>query len=221
MKLLIATGNLHKLREIREILAVSSLDLAGLEDFPLLPEVVEDGDTFQANARKKAVTLALATGLWTLGDDSGLEVDALGGEPGVRSARYAGEPVDYAANNTKLLRALARVSNRKARFRCVMALSDPRGRSEVVEGTCEGHIIQECRGLAGFGYDPLFVPDGHEQTFAEMDGELKNRISHRSMALSRAAEAWSAVFRDAPAVFGRSRAGRGSSLPPSCPGKRH
>jgi len=203
MKLLIATRNNHKLREIREILAIPSLELIGMEAFREIPEVVEDGDTFEANARKKAVTLARATGLWTLADDSGLEVDALGGEPGVRSARYAGVPVDYAANNGKLLKALGTGMRREARFRCAIALSDPEGRSQTVDGRCEGTLIRECRGKQGFGYDPLFVPRGCRLTFAEMEGEEKNRISHRGKALRRAVEAWGSLLRGEPEALTR------------------
>jgi len=203
MKLLIATRNNHKMGEIRQILAIPSLELIGMEAYRDIPEVIEDGDTFEANARKKAVTLAKATGLWTLADDSGLEVDALGGEPGVWSARYAGEPVDYAANNAKLLKALANTTRRAARFRCVIALSDPRGRARTVEGRCEGAIIHECRGKQGFGYDPLFVPDGFRETFAEMGSAEKNAISHRGKALQRAAEAWSGLLRGNPESLAR------------------
>lgn len=203
MKVLIATRNLHKLQEIRQILAVPSLELVSSDAFPALPEVVEDGDTFRANAAKKAVTLALATRLWTLADDSGLEVDALGGEPGVWSARYAGEPVDYAANNRKLLRALDHATNRQARFRCAIALSDPEGRFQVVEGTCEGHIIEECRGVQGFGYDPLFVPQDYDVTFAQMGSAVKNRISHRAVALRIAAQTWAGTLSGEPEALAR------------------
>jgi len=203
MKLLIATRNNHKLVEIRQILAVPSLELIGMEAYDGIPEVVEDGDTFEANARKKAVTLALATGLWTLADDSGLEVDALGGEPGVWSARYAGEPVDYAANNAKLFAALGNTTHREARFRCVIALSDPLGRAQTVEGRCEGAIIHECRGKQGFGYDPLFVPQGYSETFAEMASAEKNGISHRGKALRQAAETWADVFLGGPEALAR------------------
>jgi XTP/dITP diphosphohydrolase len=203
MKLLIATRNKHKLVEIRQILAIPSLELIGMEAYREIPDVVEDGDTFEANARKKAVTLALATGLWTLADDSGLEVDALGGEPGVWSARYAGEPVDYAANNAKLLKVLGNTMQREARFRCVIALSDSLGRAQTVEGRCEGTIIRECRGKEGFGYDPLFVPQGHRLTFAEMESEEKNRISHRGKALQRVAETWGSLLRGEPDALAR------------------
>ncbi|MGD9874330.1 MAG: XTP/dITP diphosphatase [Kiritimatiellia bacterium] len=188
-KLLIATRNRHKLDEFQKLFGAHVEITSGL-DFPHLPDVVEDGDTFEANAVKKAVTLAKSTGLWALADDSGLEVDALGGKPGVYSARYAGEPTDYHANNRKLLKDLSGVTNRRARFVCVMALSDPSGRAQTVRGTCEGQIIHETRGAHGFGYDPLFVPDGHEQTFAELGDEIKNSISHRANALKKAREQW-------------------------------
>ena len=195
MKLVIATRNKHKLEEIREIFHIPMLDVVSAFDFPDVPDVVEDGETFEANAIKKAVTLAKATGLWALADDSGLEVDALNGEPGVYSARYAGEPVSPPANNRKLLAALKNVTNRKARFRCVVALSSPSGETRVVDGRCEGTIGFEERGSKGFGYDPLFIPDGHTVTFAEMDGAAKHAISHRGRALRSAAAQWAALLR--------------------------
>ena len=198
MKLLIATRNAHKLREIRAILAEPGLELIGADAIPNLPEVEENGTTFEANAVKKAVTLALLSRLWTLADDSGLEVAALGGEPGVRSARYAGEPVSYAANNQKLLQALAGAADRHACFRCAIALSSPSGRAQVVEGRCAGQIILELRGAQGFGYDPLFVPDGYTTTFAEMADEQKNRISHRARALQKARQTWGELLAAAP-----------------------
>ena len=184
MKLLVATTNAHKLSEIRAIFSEPSIDLLSLDAFPDAPEVEEDCDTFEGNAAKKAVTLALTTGLWTMADDSGLEVEALGGAPGVRSARYAGEPADYRANNEKILKELAGEKNRAARFRCAIALSDPSGQVRVVEGECRGRIVEEPRGESGFGYDPLFVPDGERRTFAEMASGEKNRISHRARALA-------------------------------------
>lgn len=198
MKLLISTRNQHKLDEIKAIFNVPSIELVTIADFAGLPEVDEDGTTFESNAIKKAVVLALTTRLWTLADDSGLEVDCLNGEPGIRSARYAGEPVNYAANNAKLLKALSGVSDRTARFCCAIALSSPSGRSQVVVGKCEGRIITEIRGREGFGYDPLFVPAGHSQTFAEMDNTLKNQLSHRGAALKLAAEAWGEMLKANP-----------------------
>jgi len=190
MRLLVATRNAHKLEEIRAIFSMSDLKLCSAADFPELPEVVEDGDTFEANSIKKAVTMAKASGIWTMADDSGLEVDVLNGQPGVHSARYAGEPVSYEANNRKLLAELGNEKNRAARFRCVIALSDPDGNVKTVEGKCEGAIAHSERGAGGFGYDPLFVPEGHEQTFSEMDPAAKNAISHRGVALARAAKEW-------------------------------
>jgi len=186
MKLLIATRNEHKLREIREIFSANGLELMSVDDFDDLPEVEEDADTFELTAIKKAVTLALAAGMWTLADDSGLEVDALGGDPGVYSARYAGEPVDYDANNKKLLRELGDTEDRSARFRCVIVLSSPDGKAQYVDGRCEGVICRDERGAQGFGYDPLFIPAGHDVTFAEMDAGTKNQISPRANARAKA-----------------------------------
>ena len=191
MKLLVATRNKHKLDEIRQIFALPGLTLVAADEVSGLPEdVVEDADTFEGNALKKARELCRASGLWTLADDSGLEVAALNNAPGVYSARYAGEPCSYPANNAKLLRELKGVADRRARFRCVIALCSPDGREWTVEGRCPGRIIAEPLGANGFGYDPLFVPDGFEQTFAELDGAAKNRISHRGNALRRAAKEW-------------------------------
>lgn len=195
MKLVIATRNRHKLEEIREIFHIPWLEVVSAFDFPDVPDVVEDGETFEANAIKKAVTLAKATGLWALADDSGLEVDALNGAPGVYSARYAGEPVDYKANNRKLLQELRDAPNRSARFRCVIALSNPAGETRVVDGRCEGTIGFEERGDKGFGYDPLFIPEGHTVTFAEMDAAAKHAISHRGRALRSAAAEWGDALR--------------------------
>jgi len=190
MKLLVATRNPHKLDEILAILVLPGLQMLSMRDFPDLPEVVEDGETFAANAAKKARLLSQATGLWAMGDDSGLEVAALDGEPGVYSARYAGEPVNYAANNAKLLARLAGQPNRRARFRCVLALAEPGGLCRTLEGRCEGTITEAPRGSHGFGYDPLFVPDGDTLTFAEMPASAKNGRSHRALALRQAATDW-------------------------------
>lgn len=194
MKLLVASRNKHKLEEIRAIFNMSDVVLIGANEIPGLPEVVEDGASFQVNAIKKAVTLAMFSRMWTMADDSGLEVDALGGAPGVHSARYAGEPVDYAANNAKLLKEMEDITLRSARFWCVVALSSPSGRAQIVEAKCEGRIIDKIRGEEGFGFDPLFVPEGHEQTFAEMRSTLKNMISHRALALRQAKEKWSFIL---------------------------
>jgi XTP/dITP diphosphohydrolase len=194
MNLILSTRNEHKVHEIRAILAIPGLVITALTGVPDAPEVEEDGETFEANAIKKARVLAQHTGMWTMADDSGLEVDALDGDPGVRSARYAGEPVDYEANNRKLLNALTGEANRRARFRCVIALCDPDGEARTVEGRCEGAIAEAARGTGGFGYDPVFIPEGFARTFAEMPAELKNAISHRGLALQAAIEAWSALL---------------------------
>lgn len=195
MKVLIASHNRHKIEEIQQIFTDFPVEFVSAADVPGLPDVVEDGDTFEANAKKKAVELAAAAQMWALADDSGLEVDALGGAPGVYSARYAGEPCDHAKNNEKLLKALAGVENRAARFRCVAALSSPSGDVRTVSGTCPGHIIAERRGAAGFGYDPLFVPEGETLTFAELGPEVKNRMSHRGRAMAAAKAEWGELFR--------------------------
>ncbi len=201
MKILIASRNAHKIQEIREIFDLPGVEWVSTAEFPDLHDVVEDGDTFEANAIKKAVELATATGLWALADDSGLEVAALGNAPGVYSARYAGEPCNHANNNAKLLRELASQTDRSARFRCVAALSDPVGRVETVSGSCPGRIIEALRGAKGFGYDPLFVPDGYEATFAEMGNEQKNKLSHRGRALTLAQQKWGALIAANAAGF--------------------
>jgi XTP/dITP diphosphohydrolase len=194
MKLLVATRNHHKLREIREILDLPGVELIGADEVYGLPEVEEDAPTFEGNAIKKARELARAGNCWTLADDSGLEVDALQGAPGVHSARYAGPAADTAANNAKLMQALAGVADRRARFRCVLALCSPYGKVWTVEGACEGRILEAPRGAQGFGYDPLFVPEGEDRTFAELDAGSKNRLSHRGRALQLAAAAWRDVL---------------------------
>lgn len=192
--LVIATRNRHKLDEIRAILGPGAPVLKSALDFSDIPDVVEDGDTFEANAQKKALALAQATGGWALADDSGLEVDALDGAPGVFSARYAGEPSDSAANNAKLLRELSGVANRTARFRCVLCLARPGAAPRFVDGRCEGRIVAALRGANGFGYDPLFMPDGFEVTFADMPAAQKNEISHRGRALAAARVAWTEIL---------------------------
>ena len=197
MHLVIATRNAHKLEEIQAIFSLPSLTLLSSFDFPAVPDVDETVITFVENATLKATALSRATGHWAMGDDSGLEVDALGGAPGVYSARYAGLPaVDYAANNQKLLRELDGITNRRARFRTVLALASPDGRVFTVEGRCDGVIAEAPRGRGGFGYDPLFIPDGETLAFAEMPAEQKNRISHRARALAAAVAAWKNFFQD-------------------------
>ncbi|MDA0578379.1 MAG: RdgB/HAM1 family non-canonical purine NTP pyrophosphatase [Verrucomicrobia bacterium] len=196
MKLLVATHNPHKLEEILTIFARPGLSLLSMRDIPDLPEVIEDGDTLAANACKKAIALSRATGLWALADDTGLEVAALNGEPGVYSARYAGEHVSYAANNEKLLANLVGQANRRACFRSVIALTDPAGNCHTVEGRCEGFIAESIQGGNGFGYDPVFIPEGGAKTFAELTPAEKNRVSHRGKALRAAALAWADLLQD-------------------------
>ena len=205
MKILIASRNSGKIREIGDIFMLPAVEFVSMDQYPGLPEVLENGATFHDNAVKKAVTLALAAREWTMADDSGLEVDALNGEPGGRSARYAGEHADSAANNRKLLAALSGRADRRARFRCVIALSSPSGRAQLVEGACEGVVLEELRGAGGFGYDPLFQPDGYAATFAEMDACEKNRISHRAAAIRRAIEAWGMLLASNPAEWRADR----------------
>lgn len=194
MKILIATRNTGKLDEIRAIFQVPGIELLSLADFPDLPEIEEDGDTFIVNAIKKAVTLAMLSKCWALADDSGLCVDILGGRPGVRSARYSGQPVDHGRNIKKLLQEMEHKTKRSAHFMTVIALSSPAGRSQIVEGRCDGTLTTEPQGGGGFGYDPIFIPKGETRTFAEMPAEEKNRLSHRAMALQKAIEAWRPCF---------------------------
>lgn len=187
-KLLLATRNQHKKQELAAMLKDLGLEVLTLDEVPELPEVVEDGATFRENAEKKAVATARASAYVCLADDSGLEVKALNGRPGVYSARFAGPQADDHMNNEKLLALVREIdpSQREARFVCVIAIADPQGQIQIVEGECPGFITLEARGSAGFGYDPLFIPNGYHQTFAELAPEEKNRISHRGQALKRA-----------------------------------
>ncbi len=164
------------------------LEIHSLAEFPHVPEVVEDADTFSGNARKKASETATALGVWVVADDSGLTVDALGGAPGVFSARYAGEPSDDEANNRKLLAALANVPDvrRGAAFRCCLALADPSGTIQLeAEGACRGRLTREPRGFRGFGYDPLFLIPEYHQTFGELSALVKHQLSHRARAFAQ------------------------------------
>lgn len=187
----LATGNAHKLREFREILAPLGVAVRGLDEVGPL-EVVEDGATFAENAVKKAAALVQRTGEPAVADDSGLVVDALGGAPGVRSARYAGvSGADQdAANRRKLLDALRGVpeAQRSARFVCALAYCEPGAATHVLQGTLEGRIIASERGEGGFGYDPLFVPEAETRTLAEMSAHEKHAISHRGRALRQLVE---------------------------------
>ncbi|NMC73441.1 MAG: XTP/dITP diphosphatase [Geobacteraceae bacterium] len=186
-ELLLASGNRGKLAEIGEILRGCVEKMYSAADFPGLPEVVEDGDTFESNARKKALSAAMTTGMPALADDSGLVVDALDGRPGVYSARFAGEGCGDAANNEKLLRCLDGIETprRTAAFHCVAALCFPDGTCRTFCGELRGIILECPRGDGGFGYDPLFLVPEFGKTLAELDMETKNRISHRGRALEQ------------------------------------
>ena len=189
LELLVATHNEGKTRELAELLADSPLKLRSLKEFPQVEEAEETGETFLENAVLKARHYGSGCGLWTLADDSGLEVDALGGAPGVYSARYGGRAISYAERMALLLRELDATGDeeRRARFVCVIALADPRtGAVETFEGVCEGRIADAPRGTGGFGYDPLFIPEGYAQSFGELPPEIKQSLSHRARALSKA-----------------------------------
>ena len=178
MDIYVATHNAHKLREIGEILPGFTVHA---ED----PDVEETAPDFAGNALIKARAVAAAhRGCWVMADDSGLEVDALGGDPGVRSARYAGEPSNTPANNALLLKNLEGVADRRAHFTCCVAFIDPQGVEHVVKGQCFGAIALSASGVGGFGYDPLFIPDGYAKSFAELSANEKNAISHRGRALA-------------------------------------
>ena len=190
MLMVLGTRNPKKLEEIVEILGdlrIEGIEFADLTRFPQAPEVVEDGPTFEANARKKASELAAALGQWVLAEDSGLVVPALHGRPGVQSARYSGKHGDDAANNARLLAELAPLPDdrREAYYVCSIALADPHGQIQsVVEGRCHGTITRELRGSGGFGYDPLFLIPEYHRTFGEMSARVKHALSHRARALA-------------------------------------
>ncbi len=186
--LVLATGNPHKAEEIQAILKDVGIPLLTLQDYPNFPEVEEDGLTCQDNALKKAKAAAAFTGHWALADDTGLEVEALDGRPGVYAARYAGEGASYADNCQKLLQEMQEVprERRTARFITVMALSNPEGQADLVEGVLEGMITQEFHGSGGFGYDPVFYVPQAGKTLADMTFEEKNQLSHRGLAVQKA-----------------------------------
>jgi XTP/dITP diphosphohydrolase len=190
--LVLATRNRKKRDELLEILGGIGVELRDLSDWPDVPEVVEDGTTFEANARKKASECGQRIGHWTLGEDSGLVVPALGGRPGILSARYAGSHGDDAANNARLLAELEPLPEeaRAAYYVCVVALADSRGEVKAVaEGRCHGTITRDLRGTGGFGYDPLFLIPEYHRTFGELGPRVKHALSHRARALARLAPA--------------------------------
>lgn len=188
MEIVIASRNKGKIEEIRKILADLRIDFLSLDD--LVPTIREDGTTFEENAIKKAKVVCEWTGKITIGEDSGLEVDYLGGAPGIYSARFGGEGLMDGQRNQRLLELLKEVSTgeRKARFKCVVAIACPDGEVNTVCGECQGVISFEIRGNQGFGYDPIFIPDGYSKTFGELGSEIKDKISHRVVALSKAKE---------------------------------
>jgi len=185
--LLLGTKNEYKVAELTGLLEGLPWRVTGLNALPDLPEPLEDGKTFAENALMKAVYYQQASGYTCVADDSGIVVDALDGAPGVYSARYAGEPSSDVENNKKLLRELAEIPEgaRTARFVCCAAIAHPDGRTHCETGTVEGRIALQSRGVSGFGYDPLFIPAGFEQTFAELGPEVKQRISHRARAFGK------------------------------------
>lgn len=182
--LVIATRNKNKVREFRELLSDMKFEIRSLDDFPPIPEAIEDGATFEENAYKKALHTAKILGLPALADDSGLAVAALGGAPGVYSARYAGEKASDADNCAKLLREIAGKSDRRAAFHCALSIAVPAGPALTYEASCDGLILDEKRGNNGFGYDPLFFFPELGKTFAELDSQEKHRVSHRGKALT-------------------------------------
>ena len=182
-KMVVATNNAHKLKEIAAILG-QEIELLSLKDIQCFVDIPETADTLEGNARQKAMYIYENYGMDCFADDTGLEVEALGGAPGVFSARYAGEGHDSEANMQKLLKELAGKENRKAQFRTVICLM-MNGKEHLFEGIVKGEIIQDKRGGEGFGYDPIFVPEGYDLTFAELGDDVKNTISHRARAVEK------------------------------------
>ena len=182
--LVLATKNKGKISEFKELFRGFDIEIKSLDDFGPIPPVMEDGETFEDNAVKKARFTARVLGFPALADDSGLTVKTLGGAPGVLSARYAGEGASDRENNSKLLAKMKDIENRDAAFICVLAIAVPRGPALIYEGTCEGVISNEPAGSRGFGYDPLFYYPPLKKTFAELSKEEKNRVSHRGKAMA-------------------------------------
>lgn len=189
-EIIIATGNRHKVSEIKDILKDLDIKITPMTDFPDYPRIVEDGKTLEENAAKKAREAALFFKKWAIADDTGLEVPYLNGEPGIFSARYAGIGCTYEDNNKKLLSALkdAPPDKRSAVFRCAIAISSPEGETVFAQGRIFGIISEHAAGNKGFGYDPIFFIPQQNKTFAELEEDLKNKISHRALALQKAKE---------------------------------
>ncbi len=186
-ELIVATRNKKKLKEIKELLTDCDCKVTSIMDYPLMPTIEENGNTFVENAIKKAATISLYTGKLVMGEDSGLEVKALHNGPGIYSARFSGPQATDKKNNAKLLRQLRSVpvNRRQARYRCAVALTDRKGIIDVVEGSCSGLIALRPKGTNGFGYDPLFYVKRYQKTFGEMDPAIKAKISHRARALKK------------------------------------
>ena len=200
-ELLIATGNGGKIAEFRSLLAPLPLELRTLKEFPGIGEVEETGRTFSENAVLKATVYGRQSRLWTLADDSGLEVDALGGAPGLYSSRYGGPGLTDSQRVERLLEELAQLPQRerRARFVCVVAIADGMGRiGNISTGSCEGRIAIAPRGTEGFGYDPVFLPDGFDQTFGELPAAIKLNISHRALAIKAAYSFLASRFQSTP-----------------------
>lgn len=182
--LVIATSNQNKLKEFREILGDLDIEIVSLSDFGPIPEAIEDGNSFDENAYKKAIHTAKILGLPAIADDSGLVVNSLNGEPGIYSARYAGDNASDPDNRKKLLHSIKDKTDRSASFQCVISIATPGGPALTYEGKCDGEIIDEERGSNGFGYDPIFYFPELGKTFAELEASEKHRVSHRGKALS-------------------------------------
>lgn len=183
-RLILATRNAHKTAEIRAMIG-DRFEVLDATAFPEFPEIEETGTTFLENARLKAEGISRQVAGWVLSDDSGLEVDALAGAPGVGSSSYGGEEGNHAKNNARLLAEMEGKTNRTARFRCTMVLASGGVEQANFSGTVEGRLVGSMHGTGGFGYDPLFIPEGHELTFAELGDSIKNTLSHRSRALEQ------------------------------------
>ena len=188
MELVVATRNKDKLKEIKTLLKGLPVEVFSLDSFKFVPEVIEDGLTLEENSIKKAVQVSKFLKKFAVADDSGLEVEYLDGDPGIYSARFSGKGATYKSNNEKLLRLLkgTPLTKRKACFKCVIALADKGKIIGIAEGRCSGKIDFKSKGNNGFGYDPVFIPDGYKKTFAQMNAFQKNKISHRSIALAKA-----------------------------------
>ncbi|MBI5208039.1 MAG: RdgB/HAM1 family non-canonical purine NTP pyrophosphatase [Candidatus Firestonebacteria bacterium] len=188
MKIIIATRNLNKIKEITSIISIPDVEFMSMNNFPQIPEIHETGTNFTENALIKAKTVNKYTGYITMSDDSGLEIEALGNKPGINSSRFLGEKTDYNFKNNKILELLKSVpyNERKARFVCSIAICFNSEDYKVVSGICEGYISSDIRGEQGFGYDPIFLVPAYKKTYAELNENIKNNISHRALALQKA-----------------------------------